>query len=40
MANLNNFLKKLKAETGGESFSESRFGDVSNWISTRILRFE
>ena len=34
MANLNSFLKKLKSETGGESFSESRFGDVSNWIST------
>jgi RecA/RadA recombinase len=34
MANLNSFLKKLKEETGGESFAESRFGDVSNWIST------
>lgn len=34
MANINSFLKKLKAETGGESFKESRFGDVNNWIST------
>ena len=34
MANLKNFLKKLKEETGGASFAESRFGDVNNWIST------
>lgn len=34
MANINSFLNKIKKETGGESFKESRFGDVNHWIST------
>lgn len=34
MANFNNFLKKLREETGSTSFKESRFGQVHNWVST------
>lgn len=32
--NLKSFLKKLSEETGAVSFTESRYGDVNNWIST------
>ena len=34
MAGINSFLQKIKEVTGGESFAQSRFGDVNNWIST------
>ena len=32
--NLKNFLKKLSEETGAISFTESKYGDINNWIST------
>lgn len=32
--NLKNFLKKLSEETGAVSFTESKYGDINNWIST------
>lgn len=34
MAGINSFLQQIKEATGGESFAQSRFGDVNNWIST------
>lgn len=34
MADISKFLNKIKEVTGGESFAQSRFGDVNNWIST------
>ena len=32
--NLKNFLKKFSEETGAVSFTESKYGDINNWIST------
>lgn len=37
MAKLNTMLAKLAERTGAQSISESRYGDVSNWISTGSL---
>ncbi len=32
--NLNSFLKKLREETGSESFKTSKYGEVHSWVST------
>lgn len=37
MAKLNTMLSKLAQRTGAQAISESRYGDVSNWISTGSL---
>lgn len=37
MANINTFLKNLRSKTGSTSIKESRYGEVSNWISTGSL---
>lgn len=34
MANIKNFLNKLRSETGAVSFKDSRYGEVSNYIDT------
>lgn len=37
MSKLNNMLAKLAQKTGAQSISESRYGNVSTWISTGSL---
>lgn len=37
MAKIDSFLKSLRSKTGSTSIKESRYGDVSTWISTGSL---
>lgn len=36
-SSINSFLKNIRSKTGSTSIKESRYGDVSTWISTGSL---